>query len=182
MSCLPEGYRLEMVNDPAVLGRIFALRVAAWRKRNRTFPDIGLWTDPFDEGALHWAVQSGQGEVVAAARMTIHDHFQQVPHAEIYPPAVLELTGSVASINRLVVCPTMAGTGLVAALDHSRIERAKFEGCRWVVGATRAGPRRLATAAAAGFVHMGVSRPYGSGPLSVATGQETIILLELNPS
>ncbi len=180
MSCLPEGYRLEMVNDPAVLGRIFALRVAAWRKRNRTFPDIGLWTDPFDEGALHWAVQSGQGEVVAAARMTLHDGIQQVPDAEIYPPAVLELTGSVASINRLVVCSTMAGMGLVAALDNARIERARSEGCRWVVGATRAGPRRLAAAKAAGFVHMGNTRAYGSGPLSTAAGQSAEILLELN--
>lgn len=182
MPGLPEGYRLEMVSDPAVLGRIFALRVAAWRKRNRTFPDIGLWTDPFDEGALHWAVQSGRGEIVAAARMTLHDGIGQVPDAEIYPPAVLDLTGSVASINRLVVCPTMAGMGLVAALDDARIEKARSEGCRWVLGATLAGPRRLAAAKAAGFVNMGNTRPYRSGPLSTTTGQSTVILLELTPN
>lgn len=179
MPSLPDGFRLEIVEDSALLDRIFILRVAAWRSRNPTYPDIGRWVDAFDAEALHWAVFSPRGEIVAAARMTIHDRFRQVPHAEIYPPAILDRTGSVASINRLVVCPSMAGAGLVAALDQARIDRARSEGCRWVIGATRAGPRRMAAAMAAGFVLMGEARPYRYGPLSIATGQETVILLDL---
>ena len=158
--------RPEPIHDPADLEEIFALRVAAWRARTDYFPEIERWVDSEDAKAAHWAIRD-RGRIVAAARLTIHDSLADVPNDEIFrdvlPPS---LDGPIASLNRLVVAASHSGQGHSASLGRVRIDHARLEGCRHVIGETYAGMKRIAQLGDLGFKVVGTARPYGSGPLA----------------
>ncbi len=160
----------ERIYDPADLDEIYALRVAAWRARVESFPDIGRWTDAEDASAAHWAIRDG-GRIVAAARLSIHDSLADVPHAEIFDGVFSEsLHGPIGSLNRLVVAASHSSRGCSAALDSIRINHARAQGCRHVIGETDAGTKRIAQLGDLGFKVAGTARPYRSGPLAVVKG------------
>lgn len=160
----------ERIYDPADLEEIYALRVAAWRARVESFPDIGRWTDAEDARAAHWAIRDG-GRIVAAARLSVHDSLADVPHAEIFDGVFSEsLDGSIGSLNRLVVAASHSGRGCSAVLDSIRINHARARGCRHVVGETYAGTKRIAQLRGLGFKVAGTARPYLSGPLAAVKG------------
>lgn len=154
--------RVESVDDPAA---IYRLRVAAWRSRTDYFPDIAEWQDAHDATACHRAIRDGE-QIVAAARLTIHDRLADAPSAEIYegvlPP---DLAGPIAAMTRLVVARSHGGQGLSRLLDLARVDHARASGCRHVVGETFAGLPRLKAVAELGFVIVGPSGAYASGPL-----------------
>ena len=160
----------ERIEDPADLEEIYALRVAAWRARVESFPNIQRWTDAEDAQAAHWAIRDG-GRIVAAARLSIHDSLANVPHAEIFDGIFrASLDGPIASLNRLVVAATHSGSGYSAALDNVRIDHARVQGCRHVIGETYAGTKRIAQLGELGFKVAGTARPYLSGPLAAVKG------------
>ncbi|HEV7341142.1 MAG TPA: GNAT family N-acetyltransferase [Sphingopyxis sp.] len=160
----------ERIYDPADLEEIYALRVAAWRARVESFPDIGQWTDAHDTIAAHWAVRDRE-RIVAAARLSVHDSLAELPHAEIFDGVFSEsLDGPIGSLNRLVVAASHSGRGCSAALDSIRINHARAQGCRHVIGETYAGTKRIAQLADLGFKVAGTARPYLSGPLAVVKG------------
>jgi GNAT superfamily N-acetyltransferase len=183
----------ERIHDPADLEEIYTLRVAAWRARVESFPDIGRWTDAEDAHAAHWAVRNG-GRIVAAARLSIHDSLAEVPDAEIYDGVFsARLDGPIASLNRLVVAASHRGKGCSEALDRIRICHAQAQGCRHIIGGTYAGMKRIAQLGVLGFEVAGAARPYRSGPLAVVKGADrltdvdadrtaTIIHLRLEPA
>lgn len=151
--------------DPAILERVYRLRVEAWRERNSHFPDMEVWTDSFDALGRHWVVMDN-GQPVAAARLTVHSVLSEVPNAEIYQPVFPEgLPGPIGVFTRLVVARSHAGLGLSGALDLCRITAARSEGCRYAIGETFAGLPRLDQMRALGFEVVGPVGSYASGPL-----------------
>lgn len=61
------------------------------------FPN-GRWEESIDASATHFGLIQ-DGEVVAAARVSIHDDISTVPDAEIYQHAGLDLNGKACSLN-----------------------------------------------------------------------------------
>jgi GNAT superfamily N-acetyltransferase len=159
--------QVERIREPADLEEIYVLRVNAWRSRNDKFPAIGRWYDPDDEQSVHWGVRDG-GQIVAAARMSIHETIASVPSAEIFDglfhPA---RSGRIAALNRLVVARSHRGRGYSQALDEVRIAYAREAGCRHVIGETDAGRNRIRQLGLLGFEAVGTARPYRSGPLAI---------------
>lgn len=155
----------ERVDCTARLAEIYALRPRAWKDRAPDFPDIASWSDPFDDVGLHWAVLA-DGAPIAAARLTIHAALDEVPNAEVFQPLLpLDLPGPIAVLTRLVVEKRYAGCGLSTLLDRARLDHARAAGCRWVIGSTFAGQRRLDQILGYGFRVLGEAAPYASGPL-----------------
>ena len=173
----------ERIHDPADLEEIYALRVAAWRARVDSFPDIGQWTDAEDARAAHWAIRDG-GCIVAAARLSIHDSLAEVPHAEIFDGVFSKsFDGPIGSLNRLVVAASHRRTGLTQKLDIVRITHARDAGCRHIVLEAHADTPRIAELTALGFSVVGPSAPHVAGPLAAVRegrgGGEMICLLPL---
>lgn len=167
------------VSDPAMLAAIYRLRVTAWRARAPHFPDIDAWSDAYDAQATHWAVIE-DGQPVAAARLTVHLRMADVPNSEIY-----NLQGPIAVLTRLVVAPAYAAKGLPRLLDLARLEAARAASCRHAVIECYAHIPRARAVEALGFLPMGASKAYASGPLiDVKIGRgggEEVYLLQLNP-
>lgn len=177
---LPEELSLVEAGEEALLHAIYRLRVRAWRARNASFPDIAAWSDPFDEIARHWAVLDTAGRPVAAARLTVHRTPRDAPDASIYGEAILAMEGPVGSINRLVVAPEQSGRGLTTLLDEVRLAAAREAGCRFVIGATRAGDRRIEAAQRIGFEVVGQAGLYADGPLASTDGLDALLLKRLD--
>lgn len=166
-----------------MLEAIFQLRAQAWRSRFPAFPAMERWSDPLDNGAMHWAVLD-DGRPVAAARMTVHADWASLPDCVLADGHVApDFAGPLASLNRLFVLQSHARLGLSALLDDIRIARAREMGCSHVVGRTNSSAPRLGVLTAKGFVTIGPARDYVSGPLGdyIATqdGVETLIALPL---
>lgn len=68
------------------------------------------------------------GEIVAAARLCVHDRLADAPDGEMFES--LELPTPVASLNRLVVSRAHRGLGLAHRFDALRIRRAAELGAR----------------------------------------------------
>jgi len=173
----------ERIYDPADLEEIYALRVAAWRARVESFPDIGRWTDAEDARAAHWAIRDG-GRIIAAARLSIHDSLAEVPHAEIFDGVFSEsLHGPIGSLNRLVVAASHRRSGLAQKLDIVRIIHARDADCRHIIGEAHADTPRIAELTALGFSVVGPSEPHIAGPLARVRegrgGGEMICLMAL---
>lgn len=183
MASLPANFTLIERPDATLMDAIFRLRAEAWRSRFPAFPAMERWTDPLDEGALHWAVLD-QGRPVAAARMSVHPDWAALPDcvlADGYNAP--DFAGPLASLNRLFVLKSHARLGLSALLDDIRIAHAREMGCSHVIGRTNSSAPRLGVLLAKGFVAVGPARAYDSGPLGdyIATqgGVETLVALPL---
>lgn len=168
--------------DRALLEKIGRLRVAAW---STFMPGRSIrracWLDEFELRARHWCLFH-DGELVAAARMSVHRRLDEVPDACIYqgvfstPPEA-----PLASFNRLVVRPEYRGRGLSRRLDEVRLKAAQTLGCRSVVLETHSGPIRLAQLQELGFHVVGAARPYPEGHFACESG--VVVLCDLpNPS
>lgn len=150
---------------PEFLEQVWRLRPMAWRARMASFPDIVEWRDDFDDCSDHWAIVE-DGRVIAAARLTIRDSVEQLPHPELYRDLKIATSGPVASINRLVVDAAYGGQGLSRRLDLARLAYADAAGVTIILASTFAGQRRVSSLEALGFVERGFAPHYANGPLA----------------
>ena len=150
---------VEITGTPLVQ-ETFKLRYQVWSVETALRPDViakGLITDGHDAHARHWAFLSGQ-EIVAAARMCVHQCQEETPDSPAFTGAKLRLP--VATINRLVVHQSVRNCGLARQLDMCRIEAAKRHGAKCVVGTAING--RIASLIKLGFRRTGAqwTQPY----------------------
>lgn len=188
---MSEPLILREIHDADELEAVFRLRVRAWRARVTAFPDdLERWTDAFDARGFHWGVWDGR-RLAAAGRLTVHDRLEDVPSPEVFQPVFPEgLAGRIGVLTRLVVDPDYAGTGLSRRLDEVRLEAARAQGCRTVIGSTYVGQSRLEVLKAAGFAVAGEAGDYASGPLRQVDGggaidgkpldRSLVVLMELS--
>jgi len=114
------------VTDPTDVDRICAIRAAVWLETGAAAPDAfpeGRWRDEHDASARHWVV-TRDGEIVAAARLSMHPTLEAVPEADEYLRAGLELAGPVAAPARVVVVRSARSHGLAARLAAAQDEAA----------------------------------------------------------
>lgn len=179
MPILPPGLRLVDALSIDQLDEVYRLRVQAWRARTGLFPsDLELWTDEFDQRAHHFAILD-DGRPVAAARVTIHADTAEAPDGEVYGElSETEAPAPVAAFSRLVVSPLYAKAGLSHCLDEARLDLARREGCKTVIGHTVAGPSRIVQLQALGFRVRYRAKLQPRGGLA-GTGRPLVLVLDL---
>ncbi|WP_373514741.1 GNAT family N-acetyltransferase, partial [Persicitalea sp.] len=128
---LPNLELIEVTYPERILD-IGKFRIEGWRNEKGVDPDFfaqKTWLDELDKKAKHWIVTDGE-EIVAAARLSLHDSLDDVPYADMLTPEHQRHFESrkLASLNRLVVAPEYRGHGLSGQLDAIRIESAKALG------------------------------------------------------
>lgn len=134
--------RIIETNDPRVLEKIGRLRVEVWRQvtdvENREMGDSDNWLDRDDYTGIHWVVFDDD-ELVAAARLSIHESLEDAPYGHIFKLISNDLpsgAGKVASINRLVVLKSHQGRGISKMLDSIRIAKAIEVGASVIIALT----------------------------------------------
>lgn len=151
--------------DDGLLQSIGRLRVEAWDTELPEKSGMECWLDEHDIRARHWLAFFNE-ELVASARLSVHEELDQVPDSESYEGVFAEPPrGPIASLNRLVVHPSARGLGLSKRLDLMRMEAARAMGCRSLVLGTASGPSRVRQLTGWGFQMMGQGKPFQEPPL-----------------
>jgi len=150
-------YKIEAVRvtDSFILEEIYRLRAEAWQEigvSSSNFPD-GKWQDEHDTHAMHWAIFDKSRNVIAAARMCIHEKLEDVPDSHCYLGFESEITLPVASFNRLIVKREFRLLGLSKQMDLIRIAGAKTKQVGSLVGIVyeRTGQKRVNNLIELGF-------------------------------
>ena len=118
-----------------MLESIYRLRAAVWRETAdvdlAAFRDGG-WSDEYDPASTHWVVRDAD-ELVAAARLSVHERLTEVPEAEEYAAAGLRLEGRIAAPARVVVAVAARRRGLAWQLAEAQYAAACAAGCSFSV-------------------------------------------------
>lgn len=137
LTSLPASYVLIDEVSTAQLDEVCRLRVVAWKRQATIREGVVKWgPDSYDHSGRHWAILHGR-RIVAAIRLTFHDHLSEIPAARCFKGVAPEpLRAPIASYNRLVVHPDHRGRGLARALDVRCINAAGLAGASVLLGAT----------------------------------------------
>lgn len=139
--------RPELVTDPSTREAIYRLRAQVWRETAAVSPAAfrgGRWSDEHDSSALHWVIRDESGEqLLAAARLGVHEHLADVPEAEAYAAAGLDLEGPIGAPAHLVVAAAARGRGLFQRLAAVQNAAARAAGCTFLVCQAAPAMRRL---------------------------------------
>jgi GNAT superfamily N-acetyltransferase len=136
----------ELVSDTATLEAVFRLRAQVWRETGAVSPAAfaeGRWSDEHDAGAMHWVVRDDAGELVAAARLSVHERLDDVPEAEAYAAAGLDLAGPIGAPAHLVIAAAARGRGIFLQLAETQNAAARAAGCPHLVCQAAPTMRRL---------------------------------------
>jgi GNAT superfamily N-acetyltransferase len=113
-TCAPAWHVLETC-DEHVIAEICRFRVSVWREEGQlashAFPN-GQWRDPVDGQSTHWLIRDFRGCCAAAGRLSMHRSLEEVHQAEEYLRFGLQLPGSVAAPDRVVVARFARASGL----------------------------------------------------------------------
>lgn len=121
-----------------LLEEIGALRFELWNAAasnlSRTSPKA--WLDRVDKEAMHFLVFNND-EVVAAARLSIHHHIDDIPEHEAIISCFPDWapTFPVGHLGRLVVHPSARSNGIATKLDADRIDYCGSKNVATIVGA-----------------------------------------------
>jgi GNAT superfamily N-acetyltransferase len=154
-------FLLTKLDYPERLDEMGALRVMAWKDEkgiNQDFFSHKAWLDDEDLLAHHWVITHNK-VIVAAARMSFHQDYSSVPHANLFEESLLGnyARGPFASLNRLVVAPGYRGNGFSAILDEARIDFARKQGARSIVA--QPVESRIKPLEDLGFIYLGKIEP-----------------------
>lgn len=135
------------ITDARAIEHVCRFRAFVWSQTgglaDGSFGD-GRWRDEFDEISRHWVITRA-GDLVAAARLSIHDRLEDVPEAEEYLAAGLALAGRIASPGRVVVSPSAQRCGLATQLLDVQDEAALEAGAAHALRQASPGMCRLLT-------------------------------------
>lgn len=128
------GFDIREITGTAHVPATFRLRFDIWNSETElkavTKASAEI-RDAHEDHARHWATFRS-GQMIASARMCVHDHLTNSPDSGVFRG--IELDSPVATLNRLVVHASARGLGLAASLDEIRISAALAEGAHTVIG------------------------------------------------
>jgi len=138
------------------LEQIFEFRKSIWRNEPsiadvHMFDPTSLW-DAHDVHGLHWIIKV-ETSIVAAARLCVHHDARELPAYDRIHHLIGHIPAPFASLNRLVVHPSMRRQGLSHALTDVRIEAARSRGAKTMI--SEAAPNRVLGLRDLGFVELG---------------------------
>ncbi|WP_414617519.1 GNAT family N-acetyltransferase [Dyadobacter sp. 32] len=156
-----EKFLLTRLDSPERLDEMGALRVLAWKDEQGISKDFfaqNAWIDSDDQRAFHWII-SKDNVIVAAARLSFHNEYNTVPHADLFDENALGTfnTGPFASLNRLVVAPSYRGYNFSSVLDKARLSFAEEHGAKVIIAQPIAS--RIKPLEDLGFICIGKIRP-----------------------
>lgn len=147
--------KIIQVTDTDVIAQIGRLRAEVWKEFLTPAAMVnGTWTDSYDAVARHWAAFAG-GEVVAAARLTMHDALEDCPDWQDLMHFDLKIGLPFAYMGRLAVRKDARTPGLAERFDSLRVAEARQQGAKAVVVAPL--HYRISTLLRGGFEYAGVS-------------------------
>eukprot|EP01113_Clastostelium_recurvatum_P010381 TRINITY_DN15150_c0_g1_i3.p1 TRINITY_DN15150_c0_g1~~TRINITY_DN15150_c0_g1_i3.p1 ORF type:complete len:173 (-),score=19.98 TRINITY_DN15150_c0_g1_i3:29-547(-) len=134
-------------SDKDAMEAIGRFRMLVWKKEGEVaehlFPD-GIWLDRLDPVARHWILKGQEGNILACARLTVHQTLDDNPDGYLWREANRTLPEPVANISKLVVDEKIRGRGIASQLNYIRIIAAKEMGCKSInVTASEANSRLL---------------------------------------
>lgn len=171
--------RLIEVSDPSSVARICRFRAAVWRATPGTAPEAfpeGIWRDAADDSARHWICQASDGQLLAAARLSIVDSLADVTEAEQYQRYGLGVDGPVAAPDRVAVAPEAQRHGLAGWLLDVQQQASRDAGA--VCAVRQASPRMAKLLARRGWQFFG---PASRDPRFPGT-EFTVSILILDPA
>ena len=146
------------VFEPSTLEQIFEFRESIWRNEPSVIDahklDPASLRDAHDTHGLHWII-TVKKSIVAAARLGIHGDASDLSYFDGYHHLKADIAAPFASLNRLVVHPSMRRCGLSRALTSVRIDAARSNGAKTIL--VEAAPNRIPGLREFGFVELGYS-------------------------
>jgi len=158
-------------DDAAQLKRIGRLRYEVWEGEGSVskelFPDR-VWVDDMDTGGgclgvRHWFVENRNGELVAAARLTLHGEKDEYRDVELWKSKEVPLNWPVCDLGRLVVRKDARGAGLATRLNRARVDAAKEWGAGAVI-CTASAPNASLLSKHHGFAALGQTMVFKDRP------------------
>ena len=117
----------QLLADNSRLEEIYNLRVEAWENSERTnsinrnnFPNG--WSDTIDPQAFHWIVTNETNQIIASARLSLHNSLDELPYPPAFKKFNLPSERPFAFYTRMVVAHEYRSLFLVKKLDKCRIE------------------------------------------------------------
>lgn len=135
------------VEDAEKMEKIEELRYRVWLEEGALDPKAfegreGKWRDEEDSHARHWAVDDEDGNIIAAARLTLHHSFTEgTRDTVLWKDRGLGLP--VVDLSRLVVDKKARGKGVAQSLNLVRIEASRAMGARSIIATASAPNARL---------------------------------------
>ena len=151
------------VCNPSTVEKILQLRELVYRSEpslvNLCLLNSATFRDTHDAHADHWII-TVEESIVAAARLCIHCDAGDLPNQDLYHHMIAGIPVPIASLNRMVVHPSMRRQGLSRALTAARIKAARSRGARSMI--VEAAPNRIPPLWDLGFRELGhtVGEPY----------------------
>lgn len=147
------------VNDSCMLRQIGLLRSSVWQNELPAMTPLsedGVWLDEFDhyENTTQYVIMC-ESEIVAAARLSIHNRLVAMPYADEFSPYDLCLGNMYGYISRLVVHRNFRGMGMARRLDMIRLHDASEHGANVVIALAL--PYRVEPLSKIGFTYFGPS-------------------------
>lgn len=146
------------VFEPSILEQIFEFRESIWRNEPTIIDvhklDTASLRDDHDVHGLHWII-TVKKSIVAAARLCVHHNARDLPFFDGFHHLIADIPAPFASLNRLVVHPSMRRRGLSRALTNVRIDAARSKGAKSII--VEAAPDRVPGLREFGFVEIGHS-------------------------
>jgi predicted GNAT family N-acyltransferase len=125
-------------DDVEKLEAIGRLRFEVWQDEHsialELFPDK-VWIDAMDkrDTARHWYVENDNGEMVAAARLTIHSETDDYRDVKLWRDKGVALTFPVSDLGRLVVRKDARRQGIATMLNSIRVRVAREWGAHAII-------------------------------------------------
>eukprot|EP01111_Echinosteliopsis_oligospora_P006000 TRINITY_DN1987_c0_g1_i2.p1 TRINITY_DN1987_c0_g1~~TRINITY_DN1987_c0_g1_i2.p1 ORF type:complete len:185 (+),score=43.15 TRINITY_DN1987_c0_g1_i2:68-622(+) len=124
--------------DQDIIATIGRLRFKVWEEEGEIDPSLfpdKIWLDTHDPISRHWIVykkDDDKKEIVACARLTVHDTLSDSVDGYIWMKHGLHLNGPVSNISKLVVDKPARRTGIASMLNKLRVDAAKKMGAACV--------------------------------------------------
>jgi predicted GNAT family N-acyltransferase len=120
--------------DSYYLDAIAKLRVSVWSNQlgQKAFLE-NQWCDEHDQHAFHWIVINTENELIASARLCLHNTIAEFPDFQEIRELVTEFPPPIAMMTRLVISPNYQKLGISKILDLARIKKAEQLGAKSIV-------------------------------------------------
>jgi len=130
---LPEGFSVKEIaptdiDKKQILDDIGELQYQVWKNSGMNMSSVAndvmdnIWLDKFDKNAYIWAIYK-EKQLVASARLTIHDSIPSLPDAYCYTEYEACFPSPIAAFNRLVVLKEFRQLKLSHYLELIRIKK-----------------------------------------------------------
>ena len=142
-------------------------RIVAWGSAlNPSAISNSTWLDHLDRapGSLHWISRNEKGEMIGAARLTIHHSLSETRDLLLWKNANLPVALPVADFGRLVVRSDARGHGLGSVFNKARLHAARDKGAKTCVATASDANARLLRALGFFDVDMGVPVRFDDRP------------------